>query len=210
MGALFLHCTNQGALCNMCLCTFRFQSTNFANPCQGSSGTYTPWQGEAFLIGVSMRKKHGYGAKGRQSPEYSSWKCMKDRCERSSNAGYKNYGGKGVKICERWQTFINFLSDMGMKPTPKHTIDRIDNAKGYEPGNCRWATMKEQQRNRSNNRMITFRGETKCLSEWEEIVGGSGQNVRSRLRIGWSIERAITQKIQSKTPKPPGKCEAAN
>lgn len=94
--------------------------------------------------------RHG-GAVGRMTPEYRTWQGMLCRCYTKSNSGYYKYGGKGIKVCARWRhTFVNFLKDMGKKPSPQHSIDRIDGARGYAPSNCRWATSSEQARNRVN------------------------------------------------------------
>lgn len=90
---------------------------------------------------------HGHNRVGRRTPEYRSWVGMIQRCTNPKAENYARYGGRGVTVCERWHDFTNFLADMGPKPSPKHTIDRIDNEKGYEPGNCRWATVTEQNRN---------------------------------------------------------------
>lgn len=91
--------------------------------------------------------KHGHCPRSGKSPEYRSWDAMLNRCNNPSHKQYRDYGGRGIKVCERWNVFENFLDDMGLKPTPKHSIDRINNNGDYEPGNCRWATISEQKMN---------------------------------------------------------------
>lgn len=83
----------------------------------------------------------------RDNPEYNSWAGMRQRCNNPSNKDYGRYGGRGITVCERWNDFVLFLKDMGERPTTKHTIDRVDNDKGYSPKNCRWSTKKEQTHN---------------------------------------------------------------
>lgn len=107
---------------------------------------------------------------GTDSAEYRTWTDMKTRCLNPKSTGYERYGGRGVKICPRWiLSFESFLEDMGIKPSPHHSIDRIDNDKGYEPSNCRWATNEEQIRNRGNTVFVTINGEQKTLVEWCEV-----------------------------------------
>ena len=134
--------------------------------------------------------KHGE----RKNPAYWSYVSMLKRCYNTKHNAYKNYGGRGIAVCKRWRNSISaFISDMGPRPSPKHTIDRINNAKGYSPSNCRWATMKQQQRNRRNNRMLTYKGKTRCLSEWAELYGLSRHTLAGRInRYKWPVDKALT------------------
>ncbi len=133
---------------------------------------------------------------------------MVQRCYDVGKSNYRYYGGRGIRVCERWQGkdgFVNFLADMGEKPTPKHTIDRHPNKDGdYEPGNCRWATMKEQSRNTRRNRMLNFQGKTQCVSAWEEELGFPRDVVKHRIgKLKWSVEDALTKplRVTSRTKK---------
>lgn len=93
--------------------------------------------------------KHGEARKGNKSAEYKIWEAMKSRCLNPKAANYGRYGGAGVTICQKWsESFMEFLDEVGRRPSPKHSIDRINSHKGYEPGNCRWATRSEQMKNR--------------------------------------------------------------
>ena len=122
---------------------------------------------------------------------------MIDRCSRPSHKFFKHYGGRGISVCERWSKYENFLDDMGRRPTPKHSIDRIDNNGNYEPSNCRWATSKTQLRNRRANRIIDFNGESFCIAEWAERTGTSSAVISQRIdNLGWSIEDALTIKAE--------------
>lgn len=127
------------------------------------------------------------------SPEYSVWSAVIQRCTNKKAPGYKYYGGRGVTVCDRWRkSFEMFRADMGARPSLAHTIDRIDNDGDYTPGNCRWATSHVQHRNRSDSIMITHDGETRCAADWAKIVGLHRDVIRSRLQRGWSDADALT------------------
>ncbi len=147
-----------------------------------------------------MRAKHNTWATGLERRRlYSLWCSMHARCSNPTRPDYARYGANGVTVCERWKSFANFLEDMGPRPSPKHSVDRKDGAHGYEPDNCRWATVVEQQRNRSNNHMITWRGETRCMTEWGEVLGLSRDVLKDRLRKGWSVDRALGTSLMRTT-----------
>jgi len=132
--------------------------------------------------------KHGFcGTK-----IYRIWKNMIQRCINPRVINYKNYGGRGIVVCERWMKFENFLKDMGSLPTSKHQIDRINNDLGYYKENCRWSTSKQNNRNRRNNHLLELNDKTECLSEWEEETGIKQETIRDRIKRGWSNKDALT------------------
>lgn len=104
-----------------------------------------------------------------KTPTYISWMRMRDRCNNKKHHAFGRYGGAGVRVCERWDSFVNFLEDMGERP-PGTSLDRLDNSKGYCKENCRWATEVQQQRNRRTNVLVTINGQTRCVSEWAELT----------------------------------------
>ncbi len=129
--------------------------------------------------------------------EWNRWWNMVRRCSDPSAMGYENYGGRGVSVCSRWQGskgFEKFLEDLGLAPSEQHSLDRIDNEGHYEPGNVRWATSREQARNRRNNRMILAFGRTQCLAAWAEEVNLSPTTIRYRLLKGWEPEEALRRR----------------
>lgn len=135
--------------------------------------------------------KHGEFRKS----EYIAWNAMIDRCSRAKHPWFHRYGGRGISVCERWMIYDNFLADMGRKPTPKHSIDRINNDGNYEPSNCEWVTQTTQLRNTSVNRIIEFNGKSQCLKDWSEETGISSSAIKMRIDVqGWSIEDALTIK----------------
>jgi hypothetical protein len=118
---------------------------------------------------------------------------MRARCTRPSSAAYYKYGARGITVCERWQSFENFYSDMGLKPSPRHTLDRIDGTKNYSPENCRWATPKEQQRNIKNNVILEHDGKALIAADWAKIVGLDAKTIQARIyKLGWTVEEALT------------------
>ncbi len=136
--------------------------------------------------------KHGFS----RSRSYVSYKSMIDRCFNQKISGFKDYGGRGITVCKRWlgvNGLSNFIYDMGERPS-RMSIDRINNNGNYEPSNCRWATAKEQQMNRRNSKMITYKGETHSISDWAEKIGMNRNTLCRRLRE-WTIERAFDQHL---------------
>lgn len=124
---------------------------------------------------------------------YRIWESMKKRCNYPSDISYKNYGGRGIKICDRWlNSFESFLFDMGECPSVDHSIDRIDSSGNYEPENCRWATRKEQNGNRRNTVYLTYQGQTKNLIEWSEETGIPSKTLWRRIKDGWEAEAILT------------------
>lgn len=138
-----------------------------------------------------MYERHGHSTKAcRATRTYRAWSNMKERVLNVKHKNYKQYGARGITICERWLTFANFLADMGECP-PQMTLDRIDNNGNYEPANCRWTTRFVQARNQRLNRFFTFQGETKCATDWAIAYGIRPQVLVSRLRT-MPFEKALT------------------
>lgn len=117
---------------------------------------------------------------------YSSWSAMLHRCEDPSRNCYESYGGRGIKVCARWHDFLAFLTDMGVRPSMLHSIERVNNAVGYEPGNCVWATNYTQTRNTRRNTRLTHEGKTMTMIEWAEFVGSPHSTLSWRKQQGWS------------------------
>lgn len=140
---------------------------------------------------------HGETLGRTQSDEYVAWKAMKARCLYPKSISFHNYGGRGITVHPEWiRSFDAFLTEVGRKPSKAHSLDRIDNGKGYEPGNVRWATRVEQRRNARTVTPVTYKGETKLIVEWSELSGVPEESISSRLRKGWDVERAIFEPIR--------------
>lgn len=137
-----------------------------------------------------------------RAPEYLIWSEMKSRCSNPNGKYYKNYGGRGIRVCDEWKSFESFFSYVGPRPTPFHTIDRIDNNGNYEPGNVRWATRRQQNANQRRSVTYTVDGKTECLSEWARISGICSNTIRHRIKLGIPIKDAIFSKthLRYKTP----------
>ena len=109
---------------------------------------------------------------------------------------FRIYGGRGIRVCERWKSYEAFFADVGARPSAEHSLDRIDTNGHYEPGNVRWATRREQNRNHRYHRWLTHQGETKMLAEWAEETGIGRSTIHLRLKAGWSTERALTEPVK--------------
>lgn len=127
---------------------------------------------------------------------YKTWSAMIDRCCNPNASIFKYYGAIGIMVCDRWRKFEAFLQDIGERPSLSHSIDRFPNGKGnYEPGNCRWATRKDQSRNQRTNHFLTFNGKTQCLTDWALEMGMQRRTLGKRLDYGMSVEEALTRPI---------------
>lgn len=132
--------------------------------------------------------RHGQG----KSPEWITWSMMKSRCCNPSNKRFDRYGGRGIRVCDRWlNSFKNFLEDVGYRPSHSHSLDRINNDGNYEPGNCRWATAKQQSRNKCDNHVIEIDGVAKSAIEWSELSGVGVSTIIHRRRAGWDSRKAV-------------------
>lgn len=136
---------------------------------------------------LTHREKHGFAS----SSTYGIWCSLKQRCRNPNNKFFPYYGGRGIDYCERWEKFENFLSDMGERPEGL-TIERIENSLGYSPENCKWATRKEQQRNRRGCVYVEHNGQRKTLIEWYEELGIPHQTLSQRVLLGWAAEKILS------------------
>jgi hypothetical protein len=123
---------------------------------------------------------------------YRIWAGIQQRCLNPNNSGYANYGGRGIRVCDRWKVFDNFLADMGEAPAGT-SIDRIDNDGPYEPANCRWATRTDQNRNSRHNVMLTIHGRTQTMAEWGREAGIKPPTLSMRVKAGWPSDQLLRQ-----------------
>lgn len=137
--------------------------------------------------------RHGHATKGQLTAEYAAWRAMRNRCGYPGDISYHRYGGRGIRVCERWNEFEAFLADIGKRPSRNHSLERKDNNGNYEPGNVRWATRKEQGRNTSVNRIVSIKGRDMTLAEAMETFAPHTPKgtITSRLSRGWDVYQAI-------------------
>lgn len=157
-----------------------------------------------------IRKDCGARTHGKTGTKlYNTWICMRNRCNYDRDKEYKDYGGRGIKVCKEWdESFDNFCA-WAMENGYKEglSIDRIDVNGNYEPSNCKWATRYEQDRNKRNNVMLTYNGETRCLTDWAEYLGINKRTLENRVKtLGWSAEKALSTPVDkrhsTRKPKP--------
>lgn len=156
-------------------------------------------RGEHNSCGCS-RIIHGHNDKRGPSITYLAWIEMRRRCLDSTRQHFKNYGGRGICVCERWSKFENFLTDMGCCPEGL-SLDRINNNQGYFKENCRWASDKVQSNNKRNNRFISFMGKRQTLAQWADEIGISNTGLSCRLSAGWTISDALQTPVRKSAPR---------
>ena len=167
--------------------------------CSGTTTSCGCYGKEARIRGCT---KHGVsGRNGKpEAPEYASWRAMINRCCQPGSSRYRRYGGRGITVHPEWRhSYLAFVRDMGPKPEPKHaySLDRIDNNGPYSPGNCRWATMGQQQNNRITNHRMTHNGQSRTLTEWALVAGIPRGAFKRRIYMGWSIADAVSLPLRA-------------
>ena len=146
-------------------------------------------------------KTHGHAKQGRPTKAYYTWLAMRRRCSNQNDKSYERYGGRGISVDPRWDTFERFLADMGEPPSPDHQIERKDNDGPYSPENCIWATRQRQANNKSNNRLLEVGGVYKTLAQWCRDYGIDRDRVRARLDKGWSLQDALERPLRYMSQK---------
>lgn len=170
--------------------------------CRCDCGNFKNVQGGALKNGRSkscgcIQKESAtkHGMEGTKT--YNAWASMKSRCNNQKNKFFSHYGGRGITYCKEWEKFEQFLSDMGEAPEGM-SLDRINNELGYGPSNCRWTTPKEQRRNTRATTFLEFRGLSKVPTEWAEELGIPVETIRSRIKLGWTVEDALTKPVDKR------------
>ncbi len=141
--------------------------------------------------------KHGHAPLGASTVEYTAWLNMRNRCLCPSNKSFKDYGGRGIKVCDEWQvSFFAFLKHVGLKPSNEHSLERLNNDGNYEPGNVQWAMRIQQGSNKRNNRFLVFNGQRLTIPEWSRRLGIKRTTIIMRLYArGWSVEDALSTPV---------------
>lgn len=160
-----------------------------SKPCKG-----------VWMRGENNPSKPVHGMTG--TPTYKSWDAMRRRCGTPTDKDFPRYGGRGIRVCERWQnSFQAFVADMGIRP-PQTTLDRVDVNGNYEPGNCRWATVVQQNNNRRSNKSIRYDGRSQTVAQWAREAGLSPEALSHRLKNGWPISDALSIPIDHSNRRP--------
>lgn len=176
--------------------------------CKCDCGTIDSYQGKLLRCGHTkscgclkvdvIRNNSITHGMSSNSPEYISWREMKNRCHNQGSTSYENYGGRGIFVCDEWlNDFITFFNYVGKRPTKFHSIERVNNNIGYMPGNVKWATKKEQGRNKRNNVFITYNGIRLCISEWADITSINWKTLWMRRRRGWCDKCVIEVPVKN-------------
>lgn len=175
----------------LCLCgcgnTFQALGENLRKGHTKSCGCYQALQAS------TANFIHGESGSPNQSPEFRAWAAMRNRCTNPSNERYPRYGGRGVQVCGRWlESFANFLEDMGRRPGPEYSLERLNNDGNYEVSNCKWVSKIDQANNTINNIRYTHKGKTLTLAQWSRETGLSQGCLGYRHRQGWSVEDMLS------------------
>ncbi len=146
-----------------------------------------------------MTYKHGYACHGEYNRLYAIWSHMIDRCHNPKNPSYRNYGKRGITVCDEWKNDVNSFMEWANKNgySDNLSIDRIDNNKGYSPDNCRWADRETQGNNKRNNIILEYHGERKTITQWSKIIGISRGTLAGRYYSGWSVEKILTEPLHN-------------
>jgi hypothetical protein len=212
--SLYVGARKTGAVRRMALCRCDCGGDADVEKYNLSSGNTTQCNACATESRALKRRRHGHShnAEGRSQIEakcYYTWQAMKQRCLNPGDARFKDYGGRGVRVCGRWRaSYTAFLSDMGLPPSMSHQIDRSDNDGNYEPSNCAWVDREENNRNKRNSRNITAHGKTQTLVEWAAEVGVKRETIARRMQRGMSPEEALNPKMRKPGRPRPVTCPA--
>ena len=153
--------------------------------------------------GCKRAERNNHTTHGKSgSLTHKRWISMRKRCMDKNASNYPKYGGAGIRVCDEWaHSFDTFLRDMGECPGPEFTLDRKNNALGYSPSNCRWATRTEQARNTTTNRLLQYEGKSLCVEEWACVLGINPRTIMSRISLGWSVEKTLGTPVRPTKPR---------